>query len=151
MTDTQIILLVIVCIPLAMLFWCGVIGLLSLYGGWISLGKTWRTTPPTPGKEFDFASVSVGLPYAPVNYKGCVTTTVNAEGIGLSVMILFRPFHPPLFIPWSAFASVEPVRYFYMQGARLTLRDRTRRITLYGEPANAALSAYRAATGVAQA
>lgn len=40
--------------------------------------------------------------WLPCNYSGCVTIGANPEGLFLRVFPLFRPFHPPLFIPWTA-------------------------------------------------
>ena len=35
------------------------------------------------------------------NYGNCVTVKTNSLGLGLSVLWLLRPGHPPLLIPWA--------------------------------------------------
>ncbi len=37
-----------------------------------------------------------------VTYSGCLTIHSSAEELHLSVLLPFRPGHPPVFIPWDA-------------------------------------------------
>ncbi len=48
-----------------------------------------------------------------VNYNGLITIGVNSLGVYLSVFFLFRPGHPPLFIPFGEIAATrENTRWF---------------------------------------
>jgi hypothetical protein len=52
------------------------------------------------------------------NYNGCLTVGGNVEGLYLSVLFLFRPGHPPLFVPWIEISGrIEKRRWF----SRVTL------------------------------
>ena len=48
---------------------------------------------------------------ASTSYAGCITFTPDGKGLGLSVLILFRVGHPPLFIPWNAIEVKEEKKF----------------------------------------
>jgi hypothetical protein len=98
--------------PLFAIFWLGIACLLSLLGGWHSLASRYRAeeSEGEAGERFRFVSGSLGARFLPVSYNSCLFVTVNERGFGLSVLVLFRIFSPPLFIPWTEVTSVEPKR-----------------------------------------
>lgn len=46
---------------------------------------------------------------------------MNKEGLGISVLFLFRPFHPPLFIPWDQINIGERSRLLLFEGQELII------------------------------
>ena len=79
-------------------FWCFIVWLISAVGGWSSLAAHYRNELPFTGRTWSFRSGMMG---GIARYNGALTVGVNPSGLYLSVLPLFRPGHPPLFIPWS--------------------------------------------------
>ena len=50
-------------------------------------------------------------------YKGCLWLAISPDGLYLETgpSLLFRAFHPPLLIPWSAIKSVKETKYWFMR------------------------------------
>lgn len=89
------------------LFWCFVVLLISRIGSWHTLSKIYPAGTRTPeGEKHAGVMGRVGL----ANYKFVLTVTISPDGFFLEVMSLFRPGHPPLFIPWSAVTNREVLR-----------------------------------------
>lgn len=103
-------------IPLAfILWWCWLIWVMAHINGWSNLGHHYRTSGSFHGTVRRFRSGRLGWS----NYGGCLTVGTNPEGLYLAVLFLFRPGHPPLFIPWP------DVRATFIRGwlaSRLELR-----------------------------
>jgi hypothetical protein len=78
-------------------FWVWLVWLMAHFTGWTNLARYYRTTQPFHGTRHHFRSGKLGWS----NYGGCLTVGTNAEGLYLAVFPLFRPGHPPLFVPWS--------------------------------------------------
>ena len=78
------------------LFWCVIVVLIAAVGGWRSLARVYRNQLPFSGHTWHFRSARMGI----VKYKGALTIGVNPAGLYLAAFPLFRPGHPPLFIPW---------------------------------------------------
>jgi hypothetical protein len=98
MTPWQIALLIIAVVAAWLLFWCAVVMLIARFG-WRRLAAAY------PGDRAiyegpRFRMQSVGLKRW-VSYSGCVTFTVERDGLLMEVLWLFRPGHAPVFLPWS--------------------------------------------------
>jgi hypothetical protein len=78
-------------------FWCGIVWLIATVGGWHSLARVYRSQLPFSGHTWRFRSGRMG---GFAKYNGVLTVGVNSAGLYLAVFPLFRPGHPPLFIPW---------------------------------------------------
>ena len=103
--------------------WIAVSAGLSMFGGWFSLSHDFRAGPSFPGVRFRFASGSMGAGLFPVtSYGGCLFLTISESGFRLSILFVFRLLSPPLFIPWSAVASVEPKRLLFLPYTVVHLR-----------------------------
>ncbi len=50
-----------------------------------------------------------------VSYRSCLTVHRSAEGLFLSVLLPFRPGHPPLFIPWNAVRNATSRRILWVE------------------------------------
>ncbi len=49
------------------------------------------------GDRIRFVSAQIGW----ANYSGVLDLTVSPSGLYIATIWFFRPYHPPLFIPWS--------------------------------------------------
>ena len=81
------------------ILWCSIVLLISLMGGWRALAKRY------PAKDMEVAgerwTMQSGALRILVRYRHILTIAANPRGLYLDVMFLFRPGHPPLFIPWE--------------------------------------------------
>jgi hypothetical protein len=84
--------------------WTAIMNLVARMGGWSRLAEVYRLSQPFEGYRTRFATGAFaggsffGLP---CNYGSCLTLGSNSQGLYLAVFPVFRPGHPPLFIPWS--------------------------------------------------
>ncbi len=82
--------------------WCGICLGLAYAGGWQALARVYPDSPRSEGRRFHFCSARVG---AWVSYNSSLSVGANAWGVRLAVWPIFRPGHPPLFIPWNEISS----------------------------------------------
>ena len=66
-------------------------------GGWSALAGSYARSDRPEGTAFRFGSGNLGL----ASYRGCLWFVSGVRGLHVSVLFLFRPGHPPLFVPWS--------------------------------------------------
>jgi hypothetical protein len=119
--------------------WCGVCCLLSLTGGWYSLGSKYGSRRTIAGHHFHFASMSMGRSLLPVNYNGCLFITVGEEGIALSILFFFKPLHPPLLIPWSAIETCTRRKFWFFERAVITISNPKQQMAFDGKASRAIL------------
>jgi hypothetical protein len=72
--------------------WFIYLKLISIYTGWSRLGKEFGTNKKFDGKIFQDQKLGSYT----IHHIG-----LNDEGIYLSLFFTLRPFHKPIFIPWS--------------------------------------------------
>jgi hypothetical protein len=89
-------------------WWCFVVYVISLLSGWRQLAGNYRFEGAFTGKRWRFRSISMRWG---AGYGSCVHIGADTRGLYLSILFLFRPGHPSLFIPWSDI-SVREVRYW---------------------------------------
>jgi hypothetical protein len=79
--------------------WLGVC-LFGSLGGWGAVARAYPAPGPPPGRLFRFRALEVraGLPF---NYSGVAHAAAGPDGLYFSVFTPFRPFHPPILVPWS--------------------------------------------------
>lgn len=95
--------------PLAFVaFWAGVCYVISFGSGWRALAREYPHAGQPVGRRRRGRSLRLNS----ANYNGCVTFGTSAEGLYLSVLIFFRPGHPPLFVPWAD-ASAQVVKGWF--------------------------------------
>ncbi len=78
--------------------WAGIMLVVSWLGGWAELARVYRPPRPFNGRRWWFQSASMRYR---LNYGLCLIVGANAQGLSLSILLPFRPGHPPLFVPWS--------------------------------------------------
>ena len=77
--------------------WCLVAKLISLLA-WSRLAVEFGVTDVPAGPQFTLSKARLGV----ANYQNVIQAGVSAEGLSLTMSLLFRIGHPPLLIPWSA-------------------------------------------------
>lgn len=78
---------------------------LSMWGGWSQLTNWYSGTPSKVEAKWRFESASMRHMAA---YPGCLKFSVGREGLGVSILFLFRVGHPPLLIPWTDITAHAP-------------------------------------------
>src|SRR5580698_5650204 len=124
------------------LFWAGICGLLAILGGWASLATYFRAVDNVDGVRLRFASGSMGIRFFPVHYGNCLFVTVTDTGFRLSILFLFRVLSPPLFIPWTSVASIEPKRFLFFSYTVVKLREQWPIISVRGRAGRQIEQAY---------
>ena len=70
----------------------------ALAGGWRLLARRFRAQTPFPGPKW--TGQTGRMRFFGV-YNGLLTIGADSAGLFMVPWILYRPWHPPLFIPWS--------------------------------------------------
>ena len=112
--------------------WFTISALLSHIGGWSSLAAHFRAAQPPTGEHFHFVSGSMGAKFFPVSYGGCLFVATNEDGFHLSILLPFRFWSPPIFIPWSQVESVEEKRRLFVRYTVVRVRDQWPSISIRG-------------------
>lgn len=88
--------------------WTFVAWIASRASGWHRMTQRFGSPGPfgSVGERVRFASAQIGW----ANYSGALELRASASGLFLATVWVFRPFHPPLFIPWSDL-QVHPARW----------------------------------------
>jgi hypothetical protein len=84
-------------------FWSGVVWLVGQVG-WRRLARDYETDAPITGRTFRMASASIGW----ATYSNTLTISIEPGGLRLAPMLLFRPGHPPVLIPWDDIEGIRP-------------------------------------------
>jgi hypothetical protein len=79
--------------------WALVCWVLSSLSGWGRLAERYRA-----GSRARAQRKLTGGRVGGVAYSGCLYVSGDAHGLSVSVLLLFRVAHPPLFIPWTKLA-----------------------------------------------
>jgi len=114
--DSTLLVLILVSF---LAFWCAICFAASVLGGWHSLARHYRQLRPFSGQRWRFSSGSLGL----ASYSFFLTVGANPEGLFLAVSCPLRLGHPPLFIPWSEVASIEPQRFLSFPMVRFRFKQ----------------------------
>ena len=111
-----VFLLPIVVFPIA---WVLAAFAMSRSGGWTALAERYGTDRPEPPNTRSMQWATFGW----LSYKGVIKVGYSDDGLYLGMMTLFRMFHPPLLIPWSAIRSRTRGRYWMMSVDTLEVGD----------------------------
>lgn len=118
------------------LFWMGIVSFIGVFG-WRPLATAYPAEDwPEDGYTVRFQSARIGAS----SYSGALTAVATDDGLYLRPMVLFRPGHPAVFVPWEA---IQPTGA-RMMGTRFDLRDGPS-LVLYGRLASAVSAAAEAA------
>lgn len=78
--------------------WTGIYFFIAKSGGWRLLARRFRMNSSFVGEKWSMQSAAMRFG---VSYNNCLTVGANSMGLFVQPMILFRLWHPPLFVPWS--------------------------------------------------
>jgi len=132
--------------PFFVLMWVSICSMLAVFSGWYSLASRFPAERAVEGERFRFASAAFGRPWFPVSYGNCLFFTVAPTGVRLSILFLFRPLSPPMFIPWSQVESVSEHRFLFARSTVVHFRGHWSRIKVYGRAGRYILEAHQRAT-----
>jgi hypothetical protein len=106
---------IVLFIALFVAWWIVVMNVIAAASGWRQLAGSYRARALFSGKKFYAcgARLRVGM-----GNNNVFTVGADPEGMYVSVFALFRPGHPPLFIPWED-VSTEVKRIWWINGVTL--------------------------------
>lgn len=113
-----LILFIIVAFPIFFgLLWTFVMLINSFMTGWQNLARHYHHPYPFAGKIHRMQSIFTRWG----RYSAVMNIGVSESGLYLVPMMIFRPFHKPLLIPWDEIEA-EEAHYFLFPSVRLTFR-----------------------------
>jgi hypothetical protein len=116
---SQTTILILVAFPLYFsALWCLILWIIALTGGWRKLAGRYRHLGDIQGQILRFQSARLNWS----NYSNILRIGLSERGLYLSPMAIFRPFHPPLFIPWEEIEA-EPFQRALWRGYQLRFRS----------------------------
>jgi hypothetical protein len=95
-----------------------IIGKLIALFGWRRLANHYQVDHLPAGPRQWLSLVYVG----PIKYQNVIYAQASAEGLGLSVLFLFRIGHPPLLIPWQAIGPVQYKKGWFTTSYSISIR-----------------------------
>jgi len=99
-------------------FWSAVCVTLAAWGGWRALARHYAGEVRAVKAHWRFQSATMRRM---TNYNFVLSVTVGEDGLGLSVLGLFRPGHPHLKVPWDDL-SAEADRHMLLPAVKLSFR-----------------------------
>ena len=92
-------LVLFICLAIAVFvgLWFLACRAISSLSGWKALATRYPLRGAPRGRRFWMQSGRVGKAY----YKNCLVVRSATDGLYLAMLFIFRPGHPPIFIPWE--------------------------------------------------
>ena len=84
---------------------------------WARLAKKYKLQESIKGRRIGFISASINS----ANYNNAIVLYSSEEGITLKAVLLFRLFHPTLFIPWSEISDVQERKILFFKFNELVI------------------------------
>ena len=98
--------------------WLFVMYWVALLGGWRLLSRRFRTSSPFSGQKWHMQSAGMR---ALSHYNNALTIGADPNGLFIVPFILFRAWHPPLFVPWSDITARSKTLLFFFPMVELRL------------------------------
>lgn len=138
---------VFLAIPAGLLYVAGLLfvitAVLARVGGWHRLAQRFRVAELPNGETLRMQSATLGMF---TNYNNVLTVVVTPEGFAMRPFLPFSLQHPPLFIPFTAVARMEPWKMLWATGVSLEVEGV--RIRLYRSAGAAVQRAFDASRGL---
>jgi len=99
-------------------FWALAVFIVSRMG-WSHMAKQFKVERSFDGTKIGIVSAWVNLG----NYRSSIILKYNEKGMHLEPIIVFRIFHPALFIPWKEIKEVRAKNILFMQYSELIVGD----------------------------
>lgn len=90
----------------------------ALLGGWRLLVKRFRATGEFSGPKWSMQSAAMRWLS---HYNNVLTVGANPEGLFVVPFVLFRAWHPPLFVPWAEITAQNKTQLFFFKVIELRL------------------------------
>ena len=110
-------IIIAIVIPVIVVMWVAVTGLLASMSGWPGLADTFPAGERPKGETFRNAVFKVGS----VGEKGVTTMIPTTQGLYLEPMILFRIRRRAVLVPWNRIRFVESHRVLWKRSLTLDL------------------------------
>lgn len=91
-------------------------GILSRLG-WSDLAKHYKYEEDFTGERIGLISAAINK----VNYNNCLVLRADSFGFHLKPILLFRAFHPPIFIPWDQVKEVNHKKVLFTSMTELVI------------------------------
>ena len=117
MEGAQVALIILAAVAGPPLFFSLILFVLSQVGGWSRLAQRYRSDLAFQGSLWKFQFGFLGA----VRYNSALTVGSGMQGLYLATFFLFRPFHPPLLIPWSDVSVGKVKQALWMRLVELQL------------------------------
>ena|ERR1700730_15481335 len=99
--------------------WAAVCFVISRLSGWTTLSHRFRDVGAFYSYQWPFQSVRMRTIWG--SYSNCVNFGADGTGLYMAVFPLFRPGHPPLFLPWSEIQVISGNQGFVLKTRKLLL------------------------------
>jgi hypothetical protein len=90
----------------------------ALVGGWRLLAKRFRATGPFSGQKWYMQSAAMRWLS---HYNNALTVGADSNGLFVVPFILFRAWHPPLFVPWAEITAQTKTQLLFFTMVELRL------------------------------
>ena len=84
--------------PFFAALWIAIFFVVSRWGGWRNLAEAYPAHDVPAGERLRMRSAQLR---AGCNYNNCITFVSGPMGLHMSLPLIFRFFHSPVFLPWS--------------------------------------------------
>jgi hypothetical protein len=93
--------------------WFFALFMISLFNGWNALAQKYTCDGEIADNWKGWQGGYIGW----AHYKGCLWIATTPRGLCLKTgpFVFFRPFHPPLCIPWEAIDSVKERKFWWVR------------------------------------
>lgn len=120
-TTGLIVLFVLIVFPIFFTaLWVSITLLMSFIGGWGKVGKRYAATgTPPQGRVLKHVMGMFGM----ARYKHVLTVITTDTGLYIENRKVFRPGHPPLFIPFSAIFNARKQTLFFWEYVAFEIND----------------------------
>lgn len=120
-SSVLLVLFILVIFPIFFAaLWIGITLLLSFIGGWGSVGKHYAATGrPAQGSVLKSVTGMFGI----ARYKYVLTVITTPDGLYIENRKIFRPGHPPLFVPFSAIHNARKQTLFFWEFVGFEIGD----------------------------
>jgi len=107
-------------VPVFVVLWVWLImNFAAWLSGWSQLASRYPANGPFEGTKWRFQSAMTRYM---THYNNCLTFGANAQGLYISMLVLFRPGHPPILAPWSDI-TLEAKQRWWMPGYELRFQQ----------------------------
>jgi hypothetical protein len=101
--------------------WVFVTYWVALVGGWRLLAKRFRAEGPFSGQKWHMQSAAMRWMS---HYNNALTVGANVDGLFMVPFVLFRAWHPPLFVPWAEIIAQGKTQLIFFKVIELRLGSR---------------------------